>query len=124
MFIYETSPQDYFDGMVPLCDAIYNSGENEGSNDTAWRIIHFVISCVYKVARAKSFWEGDIRGNDIYLFSLPDPDNAMVRMGLVWKQDNNGSTYICSPVEIPWLKEYRDITTGKRYKFKKTRDVS
>jgi len=26
-------------------------------------------------------------------------------MGLAWKQDNNGTTFICSPVPLPWLGE-------------------
>ena len=110
MFIYETDPLDYFDGMVPLDEAIQKRA-NDDTTPPGWgiginEIIHFIMFCAYKVAKKKTFWEGDIRGNNIYLFSLPDPDSVSSRLGLIWKQDNNGTTFICSPVEIPWLKEY------------------
>ena len=109
MFIYETGPLDWFDGMVPVCKAIRDA-QHQDRDDSALEIVSLMMLCAYKVARATS-WEGDIRDDNIYLFSLPDPDFDSTRMGLIWKQDNNGSTFTCSPVEIPWLKEYLVKTT-------------
>ena len=110
MFIYATGPLDYSDGMIPLDEAIQKIA-NSDAIPPEWgiginEIIHFIMLCAYKVAKEKTFWEGDIRDNNIYLFSLPDPSSNSTRLGLVWKQDNNGTTFICSPVEIPWLKDY------------------
>lgn len=51
-------------------------------------------------------WEGDIRNKEIYVFAVPDEMETSI--GLVWKQDNNGTTFIISPVELPHLKKYME----------------
>lgn len=50
-------------------------------------------------------WEGDIR-EGIYVFSVPDPDKVAMSPGFIWKQDNNGTTFVICEKELPWLKEY------------------
>jgi len=69
-----------------------------------FELIKLAIKCAYDIGKAKgSCWEGDIRGNNMFLFSLPDPDNNNARYGLIWKQGNNGTTFICSPVKLDWI---------------------
>ena len=53
-------------------------------------------------------WEGDITAGP-YVFLLPDPDGSCFRYGFVWKQYNNGRTFIASPFELHWLNEYKVI---------------
>ena len=56
-------------------------------------------------ARAKELasdkgWEGDIRG-DAHVFMVPAENEFLY--GFAWKQDNNGTTYVVSPVKLPHL---------------------
>jgi len=76
-----------------------------------------VLEMAHNLASAKgSYWEGDIRGNDIYYSGLPpieanecDCDQWMI----AWKQDNNGSTFIGSPFP---LENYKDDLIFERNK--------
>ncbi len=57
------------------------------------------------IQRARSLaeeagWEGDYRDRP-RVFWLPDENDFSC--GFVWKQDNNGTTYVVSPHPLPWL---------------------
>ena len=57
----------------------------------------------FKVAKGmatRAGWEGDFR-HEPKVFWIPD-ENAFA-YGFVWKQDNNGETYVVSPQPLPWL---------------------
>ena len=45
-------------------------------------------------------WDGDYRDRP-RVFWLPDEDDFSY--GFVWKQDNNGTTYVITPHPLPWL---------------------
>jgi len=53
-------------------------------------------------AASKLGWEGDFR-EEPRVFWLPDADTGELVFGFVWKQDNNGSTFVVSPLPLPWL---------------------
>lgn len=55
-------------------------------------------------AGRKVGWEGDFRGEP-YVGFLPDPHEP--RTYLVWKQENNGDTFVVSPVELPYLEKQK-----------------
>lgn len=44
-------------------------------------------------------WEGDVRGADCVRFWVPDEVDFID--GFIWKQDNNGSCFVVSPVQLP-----------------------
>ncbi|MCS6766060.1 MAG: hypothetical protein MO847_06375 [Candidatus Protistobacter heckmanni] len=46
-------------------------------------------------------WEGDFRGSPRVLW-LPMAEFSFT-WGFVWKQDNNGETFVVSPYPLPWL---------------------
>lgn len=48
-------------------------------------------------------WEGGFREEPRVVLV---PDECDFLIGFVIKQDNNGTTYVMSPVEMPHLKEY------------------
>lgn len=99
MFIYQTPPQDFFHGMQTINQAV---SEFEVIPD---ELVRFAMECAYAVAtKSGSYWEGDI--NILRVVGLPDPDNCCVQLCLIWKQGNNGTTFFCSPVEIPHLKSH------------------
>lgn len=55
-----------------------------------------------KQAALDNGWEGDARQPPA-VFWLPDTRFAQFRCGFVVKQDNNGTTYVISPYELPHL---------------------
>lgn len=81
-------PIDYWYGLKPLS-----------------KIKDVEILARFEVAKedmkvADIYWEGDIRG-DAYAFFLPYRGHTI--SGFVWKQDNNGSTFVWSPVALSYL---------------------
>ena len=120
MFCYETSPLDHFQGLTGLTEEVDRINQvHRNKNIRHARLMElfaFVMFCAREISKKNSCWEGDIRhyiGNDewhyyennAYIFSIPNPDYATCSYGMIWKQDNNGSTFICSPVELPHLAE-------------------
>jgi hypothetical protein len=45
-------------------------------------------------------WEGDFRGEP-HVFCIPI--ESQIAYGFVWKQDNNGSTFVVTAEPMPWL---------------------
>lgn len=97
MFYYATPPQDFFQGMVHIDDYVKSP-----TADILGVIEAAMLAATHFVRR----WEGDIRSREFYVFALPDPLCTSVRLGLVWKQDNNGDTFIASPTRLDWLDDY------------------
>jgi hypothetical protein len=53
-------------------------------------------------------WEGDFR-HDPCVFFLPG--DVYLNYGFVWKQDNNGNTFVVSPRPLFWLEQLNLTTT-------------
>lgn len=53
-----------------------------------------------KDAASDKGWEGDFRHEPVVMWI---PNDTEFNYGFVFKQDNNGTTYVVSPVEMPWL---------------------
>ena len=53
-----------------------------------------------KDAASEKGWEGDFRHEPCVFWV---PADTEFDYGFVFKQDNNGNTYVVSPVEMPWL---------------------
>ena len=57
-------------------------------------------------------WEGDhrsVKDTPAYFF-VPDPASFGMCPGYVVKQDNNGSTFVASPVPLPYLESFAQCT--------------
>lgn len=48
-------------------------------------------------------WEGDTHG--LWAFRLPCPDSCGWMWAYAIKQSNKGTTFIASPVPLPWLEQ-------------------
>lgn len=109
-------PIDDFSGCVPFRSYVedvlsYRSAFCEVGRELQSRFI--TLAEIYtEIAEAmdgfigkKSIWEGDVRGDDLYVFALPGHSGSTM-IGYLWKQDNNGSTFVASPVRLQWLDEY------------------
>jgi len=104
MFLYGMYATDFFGEMTRLSDIRVT--------DRA-PFISALVSEAFEVARGSSGnivngWEGDVRMEDgkeeIYIFSLPAPEST--EYGVCWKHDNNGDTFVYSPLRLPWLDAY------------------
>ena len=106
MFIYETTPIDLFEGMIPI-EAYVRQIPKEDDIGTCYNVLDVILlamKCSRDISLAKkSEWDGDVRF--MHVFSLPNPDTYSSIIGFVWKQKNDGTTYICSPVKLPWISD-------------------
>ena len=59
-------------------------------------------------AAASVGWKGDFREYP-RVIALPEPGGCEMVFAFVWKQDNNGSTFIISPVEMPVYQKHSMI---------------
>jgi len=103
VFCYVIAPIDHWGLSVPLDEFLDDLSEDDCADAYRARCELFVAEAK-KLAR-QAGWEGDMsEGPNV--FGIP-PGDTMPNfvMGLAWKQDNNGTTFICSPVPLPWLGE-------------------
>ena len=107
-FFYNMTPIDQLWQMLPTPEDVIKNlvdssddGPEYGISD---RVVTFAKDYEYVLAAFKTKgWEGDFRGHS-KVFWLPYDVDFIY--GFVWKQDNNGSTFVASPHELIWLKEY------------------
>lgn len=71
------------------------------------RRLHMAFNEAREKAEAVG-WEGDYREFP-RVFMLPEPGGFEMLFAFVWKQDNNGSTFLVSPIELPAYKEHSMI---------------
>ena len=120
MYIYQmTWPIDYF-GLMRNFSELYTKRLNvkrdtEDYEDECWwsakDMRWFLRCCLRELAEVKSYWEGDIRGNELYVGSIPDPENSSSHYFIALKQDNNGSSFMVPEVPFVHLSEFV-ITEG------------
>jgi hypothetical protein len=50
-------------------------------------------------------WKGDYMdaSSEPKVLWLPDPNDATFKYAFVWKQSQNGSTFVVSQIALPWL---------------------
>jgi hypothetical protein len=109
VYAYHITPMDIGWEMMPTLDQVIREASK-------YKIPHqplaFIESTQYLLNFAalafkeaeKVGWEGDFRpGHEPRVFFIPN--EVDVSYGLVWKQDNNGATFVISPVPMPHLQE-------------------
>lgn len=106
MFIYQIAPIDLWWGVHTLKSLKKQLKKLHGPKDITRHIIMndlevFMENCKEEVKKAVgSYWDGDVREGP-FVFSIPY--DVEMKLGFAWKQDNNGTTYVCSPVELTHL---------------------
>ena len=79
--------------------------------DEYGRVIHELESALGKLgwdSRNDRWRDGRWR-----VSSLPDPDTCGQLAVFATKQDNNGTTYICSPYPLPWIEREASEKLGQ-----------
>jgi hypothetical protein len=106
-FVYElASPIDFWDGFALLEDFTCSDALDD---EIAYRAERpptramKLLAASMHIASTRGHWEGDIRGGP-FISGLPRDGypNALI---VAWKQDNNGTTFVGSEIELPWLSE-------------------
>lgn len=106
-------PVDYFSGCIAFSkhvesilaenDQFCEVGDALQSRFKALAEIYSAVSeAMEGFDRDNSGWEGDVRDDELYVFALPS-DSCETKIGFIWKQENNGSTFVASPYPLPWL---------------------
>jgi len=106
MFRYEIFPIDWFPGTMSLFEYLNQESLKEDGESLSLqeRNLFFsrVLSNLASEMSKMETWEGDVNGS-ISVFSVPCEGNMEV--GFVWKQSNNGTTFVISPIKLPHLDE-------------------
>ena len=75
----------------------------ETTSDCSYDLPKFLTAWEFAKQKAGDHgWEGDFRIDPVVFWV---PDDTQFSYGFVFKQDNNGTTYIVSPVDMPHLKD-------------------
>jgi len=99
MFVYVMSPIDFWEGWLTE-DEI----KDRLHRDDLKRYLARKEKAL-ELAGARG-WEGDFRQGPFFS-TIPMDDGASGCEVLVgWKQDNNGTTFVVSPYQLPWLREW------------------
>lgn len=79
-------------------DDVEDGTSTVGISEEAYAFMH---NYMFVLAEAKRRgWEGDFR-EELRVLWLPH--EVEFAYAFVWKQDNNGDTFVASPVPMPWL---------------------
>lgn len=118
-FIYETNPVDFWDGLPTLQEYATRKAVTEmvGLGSYPYSHVHLdkrlnsvVALCeeAHKAARENPGcnWGGDIKAGPFVLLLPEGSDPDLQVIGFVWKQANNGTTFIVSQVPFPHLDKY------------------
>lgn len=115
----------YYVGTVDHFNGLFNFDEfmkklKNPTYELSLDVHNFKSKCneyLFNAHFYESYWDGDIRGRDIYVGGIPYPGfECELNIILLWKQDNNGSTFMMSPFPlscfkacIPIPKDYKTI---------------
>ena len=114
---YTISPIDIWEGGFTRHELIERHG-SDGFNGIGYaRLVDRVLKIA---ATLGSYWEGDIRQGP-FLFFIPE--EFQPAPCVVWKQDNNGTTFVASAVPLPHLEDHYGLNE-RPLKFFMDADVS
>lgn len=99
MFVYELSPIDFWDGWTRYSEMLERSRSIPG-NGISDNELEKLFRRAKNAARRVG-WDGDMREGP-YVSGLPSNESCPFLM-FAWKQDNNGTSFVTSPFELPWL---------------------
>lgn len=107
---YVISPIDFWNGCQTFDQYMWQLGR-VGDERRELRNYAERFLCAARCLAPELGWEGDIREGP-YVFLLPHDGNCEI--GIAWKQENNGTTFVFAPVALPWLESHaKDNTVTK-----------
>lgn len=110
MFVYVTTPIDYWEGWTLLDKFldVHSIDEEDAEpfadvrREAAVNHLMPFLDKAYAAAKERG-WDGDFREGP-YVSGIPPRRGTFdPTFVLGWKQDRNGTTFVVSPYEMPWL---------------------
>lgn len=102
LYVYKMGIVDFYSGMMPLKDYIKLCDLNENEADhylTCREIKRFLLRSFLEASLVG--WEGDIRNLDeVAISAIPRPTAMPPYKMVVFKQDNNGTSFLVSETKI------------------------
>lgn len=123
MWIYQVGPIDFHWNLLPTVEEFLKNKSSSLEEGTWWgvdwsqqhatlaikleqyRLSAEIVEKLNKhleFANNKMGWEGDFN-YEPRIFFIPNPDDFSMDYGFVWKQGNNGTTFVVSPVLLNHL---------------------
>jgi hypothetical protein len=115
MHVYMTGPIDLWEKLRTVdeyCGSILSivnpfiekDGGAYGDGEVNLEKFHHILQSLQEAMELaqKVGWDGDIREGP-FIFLLPDVEHGEMKFGFIWKQDNDGITFIASPFPLPWV---------------------
>jgi len=106
-FVYQLSPIDWWYGWSELDDVVAHIEEpTEGTRARVRAELERVRDHALNQFRRRTYWEGDITTGPRFAGLPPGDGNADGDVMVAIKQSNNGSVFVWSPYELPWISDY------------------
>lgn len=100
VYCYAIPPIDVFVGSLTNADLLTLArGNAEDFGDLLDEHLELRMTAMAEFTRLG--WEGDC--TERRTFVLPFPAEGSMRLGLIYKQRNNGTCFVASPVPLPYL---------------------
>ena len=107
LYVYTPPPIDYWTGWVTVTKAM-SGGHGQDLEDEPYADDELSANLgKAKELAAGCGWEGD---GTWRIAGLPPEDVAGPLYVLAVKQSNNGTTFIITPRELPWLQPYLQLS--------------
>lgn len=102
LYVYSIDPIDYWPGWYQEADYLKSVQEYDEIPGASFADEYHALKKRALAAADSAGWEGDIREGP-FVAGLPSTGGE-VQVLIAWKQDNNGTTFIVSPVPLEHLK--------------------
>ena len=104
MVIYACGPIDWWYGWTPLEQVLEKAMSRPGFPDFPLRAAD-IHERLQQARRFCPFKDSELRQGEggPWFCPLPLDDPGNYEFLLAWKLDNNGTTYVVSPFQLPWL---------------------
>lgn len=104
MFVYARTAIDYWSGWMTEEQYLKQLGTSGVPGEAPRQAAQYEQFKRKAFALAKKVgWEGDIREGP-FIAGLPtDETGDDGKIMIAWKQDNNGDTFVASPLKLEWL---------------------
>lgn len=101
LYVYEVMPVDSGWHWMTTVDDLFGLYQSMADSRSAADELSVLVEKAESMARDLG-WDGENRHEPRVFFV---PVEGTMAMGLIWKQDNNGTTYVASPVKMPHLED-------------------
>ncbi len=115
-YVYDMGCVDFYKGMTVLSDYINLCSDNNYHPDLGYygadqymshqELKKFLIDSFIEIKIHNTYWEGDIRPGEIAISAVPLPTGEEPEPFIVFKQDNNGHSFLVSDFLFVFREEH------------------